>query len=811
MAEVGIDTILAGDLPAGAANFTSLAAHAAKTQEDWDDELKNAEIARWGNSGVLGGLFQGLAQGKPFIVALIQAIVQKAFGVSDTHTTIADALENLRSRFDTKWTALDGAQTTAANAMAAATLLDSDLTNTNATIENLASSGNRVISPNFEIPLINRFAFGGATNAYTTADKYLGTRSYRITTNAALAQGVYLSPTGSTRSFEVQPGETFNIKTKIKPVSGNGTGSGGLYLTVYWWAAGSPLSDTSVGITNAAMLSGWQDLNAIVTAPATADKMDVVVAASSSTPIGNGYYLDAAQVREETTAQAIVDGINQGVNGGSGVGNLLATVKANLQTAWDKAVNGFAAAGIAQGSADLADGKAVTANTAITQIGESLIGANPTPINTAVQNVQEFLAGLAGWKNSTNAQVISYSANVERNRKGVCRYPIGFVSYAEELNIRFSLFGDTGAASTGTAHTHTLAGNGGNAQSAGFGVAQHQARGAYIYCSYPTPIKRIGFTAWVTSGTPTDVFLEVFRVKDSGSVVRIHSQDISAIVDTNGILREVDLSTPILVQGDEQYVVRIRNSGAVTVFQQSITRTPMMEQTGFFTNGQSLTEQTSYTSGEAVTARGAQSYTPFFFMVDPDASIQDMTYFDNFDRASLGGGYERKSSTANDLGILLGQISYTGVTDGNQNVFVTTPTNSDRMLVEADLSWIELAIVSGARAGLLICVARDWSQVVYLEVGPTSSRILSGAWDSLTQRATVSVGGSGKWSIEYDPGTKVYTARKNGSTVGLSWTDSGDLTAHGRDTRYGGMRISRASGVTGGLIDSLTVRDNPAT
>ena len=67
---VGIDTLLSGALPAETANYSSLADHAAKTQTDWENQLSTAEENRWGSDGVLGGLFQGLAQGKPFVTAL---------------------------------------------------------------------------------------------------------------------------------------------------------------------------------------------------------------------------------------------------------------------------------------------------------------------------------------------------------------------------------------------------------------------------------------------------------------------------------------------------------------------------------------------------------------------------------------------------------------------------------------------------------------------------------------------------------------------------------------------------------------------
>lgn len=100
---VGQDTILEGDLPEQTANYSSLAAYAAKTQEDWDGELRGAEESRWGD-GVLGGLFEGLEQGKPFVAALIQAIIQEAFDdFTEVFDNVGDALTAVASRFNGKW------------------------------------------------------------------------------------------------------------------------------------------------------------------------------------------------------------------------------------------------------------------------------------------------------------------------------------------------------------------------------------------------------------------------------------------------------------------------------------------------------------------------------------------------------------------------------------------------------------------------------------------------------------------------------------------------------------------------------------
>jgi hypothetical protein len=101
---VGVDTLLEGDPPEQAANFDGLALFAGKTQTDWENQLTNAELDRWGENGILGGLFAGLAEGKPFIAALIEAILIEVFPeyeqvVEDVEQAFAD----LASLFNGRW------------------------------------------------------------------------------------------------------------------------------------------------------------------------------------------------------------------------------------------------------------------------------------------------------------------------------------------------------------------------------------------------------------------------------------------------------------------------------------------------------------------------------------------------------------------------------------------------------------------------------------------------------------------------------------------------------------------------------------
>lgn len=99
---VGADTILEGDLPDYAANYSSLAAYAAKTEEDWNDELTDAETTRWG--GLLDGLFDGLEQGKPFIVALFEAFIHTIFdNVVESFENTGETFASMASNFNGKW------------------------------------------------------------------------------------------------------------------------------------------------------------------------------------------------------------------------------------------------------------------------------------------------------------------------------------------------------------------------------------------------------------------------------------------------------------------------------------------------------------------------------------------------------------------------------------------------------------------------------------------------------------------------------------------------------------------------------------
>ena len=94
-----------GLTPDGAYDGTGgFADYAATTQGEWEDSITATQTAPWGDSGVLGALFDGLSTGKPFVVALIEALLAAMVeGVTTAAEAVGDALSDLAAAFDGKW------------------------------------------------------------------------------------------------------------------------------------------------------------------------------------------------------------------------------------------------------------------------------------------------------------------------------------------------------------------------------------------------------------------------------------------------------------------------------------------------------------------------------------------------------------------------------------------------------------------------------------------------------------------------------------------------------------------------------------
>lgn len=100
-----------GLTPDGAYTGTGgFADYAATTEGEWEASITASESTPWGSGGLLGALFAGLTSGKPFVVALLEALGNAIFGgISDVIDDVSDWLNALGDGFTDKWNGLAGA------------------------------------------------------------------------------------------------------------------------------------------------------------------------------------------------------------------------------------------------------------------------------------------------------------------------------------------------------------------------------------------------------------------------------------------------------------------------------------------------------------------------------------------------------------------------------------------------------------------------------------------------------------------------------------------------------------------------------
>lgn len=634
----------------------------------------------------------------------------------------------------------------------------------------LVGANNIVVNPTFED---TSFYLGGG-GSYSTTHKHWGTQSLKVTASASDHYVRLVSNATSPLRIQAQAGQHFYIEYWVyAPTSNVGSGYGRACAVGLWGYDASYVYQQALIVEATVGQIGegsWVKVSGTVGPFTDTDITNAIVYlyVDIDVPAGDVLYFDDVVVKEVT-----------------------------------EAVAAQAAADAAQGTANTADGKADTNETAIDQVGEVLVGEVVTPVNSAVSNIVQFFASLLGWQaNSNAAQVAAISNTSQRNPVWVSRHPVADVSFPESLLLETALLNSTGAASAGTAHTHPL--SDGLAQAAVYSVEQEASRGAYVTVGATVLHTHIGMMLRKSSGAAlNNVFLEVYREKGDGGLILLESHDVASELSTSTELIEVELDEAIVAQAGERYLVRVWNDSSVAtqLWAQCILNTSGMQNNGWWTGNAGTTENASYSSGDATTHRNSTSRVAFAELASPNASAADAAYSDDFnDRSELGNLWLLKSSSSNQLTVSFNKVAYYGITSGNQNGLYIYPTSSDRMFASAYLSTISLVV--GDYVGIITNANRDLSQVVVLAVNGLGTKIYSGAWNSLTQRATTGTGGTGTYSIEYDPSTGIYTGRKNGSSI-ITWNDSGDLMDHGADNRYGGLRIVD----TGGTIDNFILKD----
>lgn len=425
---------------------------------------------------------------------------------------------------------------------------------------------------------------------------------------------------------------------------------------------------------------------------------------------------------------------------------------------------------------------------------------------------------LSGYRVGVNTKLVNnQNSGITTRINGAVRpgwesdYLVSDVSYPMVLNLTFNLFGNTGAASTGTAHTHPLAGSGAVAGGAYWTIAQNDARGGYVTMTdtyQVDTIEFVGYFASALAGGTLDI--ELFRENPDLSLnrVAIWSYDTASAPPTTATRWSIPTGGGTLVsrQG-ERYMVRVCNRSnparTFNILGYGGGANLGMTQSAFYTTGTTQMNKTSYTTAEAATYSNT-SILPWWQLSRQNIPPEDKSFDDNFDRVNLGPQWSAGGAGSTGAPVISGgRLTYNGATDGQQPAYSIYPTASDAMRVDVDL-WN----VVNPGVTVMICLDRERQSFTALTVGATSAIIQSAVGASLTTRATVSMtSDAARWSIYYEPTPNKYTVLKDDKDIGLTWTDSGNVVPHGLNNRYGGLVMLRSGGVNGGQADNFVLRD----
>lgn len=300
---VGQETILEGALPEQAINSGSLAEFAAKTQQDWEDELRGNEITRW-EGGVLDGLYTGLQQGKPFVVALVQAIVKEVFGGNPNFADAQTAFEQMRTNFDLKWQDLIAATALAGTAKDKADVVADDAVEIAELVDDVIGAGSNIIAnPSFE-----RLRFQQTGSSFSTDYARSGVRSLRIIGNGTSARSyLLLSDDNVPRVYSVTEEDMFYAEVWVRAGADNSQTSGaeGSVRLLFEPFSGNyqPLTPIAVSTgPSQAAKDGWVQIAGYVPMPPLARWLTMKLQITSAINDNERWYFDDVVVREVSVA-----------------------------------------------------------------------------------------------------------------------------------------------------------------------------------------------------------------------------------------------------------------------------------------------------------------------------------------------------------------------------------------------------------------------------------------------------------------------------------------------------------------------------
>lgn len=420
--------------------------------------------------------------------------------------------------------------------------------------------------------------------------------------------------------------------------------------------------------------------------------------------------------------------------------------------------------------------------------------------------------------NQGNQAVTTKVGARQRQPEWASPYPLSDVTYPWILNGDLTVFGNTGAQTAGTAHTHPISGTAA-ASPAMWSVNANSARGGYVTAGANYMATIAGFAcntdAPITSGT---ILVKIARENADGSISDPWTLNITPDVTTITTYRYFNFSgilDGMVMRKGERVLVWAVNTTNTTFRMMGIdigsAATPF---SGWQTTGVPLSTKDNYTAAEAAAANTAGTVLPWIMIGIEEEVEDDRTIVDDFNRANLGPMWAQFADNVEDM--VIDNVSTTSETDGklvvggtqddNSLIVCLETTASDRMRCDIDISNITEAGITMA-----ICADRDLGSAVILSISSLGAGMgwATQTGDDLVADIDLSdQNNNGRWSFYYDLDLNKFVGMKNGVPIpGLEWVDSGHVMPHNASTRYALIGMYRDGGVIGGQIDNFVLRD----
>lgn len=418
------------------------------------------------------------------------------------------------------------------------------------------------------------------------------------------------------------------------------------------------------------------------------------------------------------------------------------------------------------------------------------------------------------------------------DRTGTPSFPFGLLNLsAASISISggthaHSVSGSTGSTSAGgDFHNH---GSGSlNAPSANSGHSHT------VTVNVPTVAATAAYAPWATvifksaaerkvltwlaykTGSVDTFHLDVYRLEADGSstYTGYSSPNLAGeLATTIGWMQHLMSGASVIADNGDMYEVQFRMTGTGTVFLAGVNFPNPTPLPGFrpYASGAGRNPSTTPTPSTISTATRDAMYTgPCAFVsfgIDVGQTVLPRFFFDDFNRSSLGTRW----ITYGNIGIADNKVEYTGsvIANATAAAMYHQPLASDYVEVAADIS------INNEDVGIGVCCTSSLGAGVWLIVEDGGVWLDTGAYNSRTNRASASLPGAGRYFLtctrpdESSPYTfRVHFGSIDNAPI-ISWTDTGNVVAHGLGRRWWGV-LARRNGLINpsGRLDNVTARD----